>query len=358
MVELTETAERRSKQGAILQTLRSQIVRGEYQPGGRLPTRDQLARSFQASRVTIQKALDRLFEEGFVFSRRRGGTCVTPHPPHLARYALVIPHAPGSNSWVRFWTALCNEANAISSAPGAPGRAVAVYYDITGRADSPDYKKLLRDVEAHRVAGIIFATPPHQLRGTPLLDQRPVPCVAITARADVHGIPGIALDSHSFFDKAMDYLAAKKRKNIAVLTVPGLCELFEDYVIAGLAKRGMSTRPDWTQLATQAVPESARRIVQLLLHDPARRPDGLIITDDNLVEQASAGVISSGLQVPRDLEIVAHCNFPWPAPTVLPVKRLGFDARRVLQAGMASIDQQRAGGEVAQLTNVPAVFEE
>ena len=211
MVEINgEVAERRSKQAAILQNLRMQIVRGDYLPGGRLPTRDQLARSFKASRVTIQKALDRLNEEGFVFSRRRGGTCVTPHPPHLARYALVIPHAPGSNSWVRFWTALCNEAHALSSAAGTPGRAVAVYYDINGRADVPDYKRLLRDVEARRVAGIIFATPPHQLLGTPLLEKRPVPCVAITARADAHGVPGIALDSHSFFDKAMDYLAAKK----------------------------------------------------------------------------------------------------------------------------------------------------
>jgi DNA-binding LacI/PurR family transcriptional regulator len=91
--------------------------------------------------------------------------------------------------------------------------------------------------------------------------------------------------------------------------------------------------------------------------DAANRPDALIITDDNLVEHAQAGLIAAGIRVPDQVEVVEHCNFPWP-PSVLGTKRLGFDSHAILRACIDLIDRQRRNETVPGMTLVPAIFEE
>lgn len=56
--------------------LRAQIERGDLQPGEQVPSLDQLAREYQVSRATAQKALRVLREEGTVETRPRWGTFV------------------------------------------------------------------------------------------------------------------------------------------------------------------------------------------------------------------------------------------------------------------------------------------
>ena len=92
--------------------------------------------------------------------------------------------------------------------------------------------------------------------------------------------------------------------------------------------------------------------------DPSQRPDGILIGDDNLVEYATAGLIDAGVKVPTEVEVVAHCNFPWPTPSVLPVKRLGYDVRECLRECIAAIDEQRGGSKTVSPHIVPARFEE
>jgi DNA-binding LacI/PurR family transcriptional regulator len=107
----------------------------------------------------------------------------------------------------------------------------------------------------------------------------------------------------------------------------------------------------------QATPETARNLIHLLMQG-AERPDALLIADDNLVEHATAGLVAAGVRVPDDLEVVAHCNFPHPTPSVLPVRRLGYDAREVMKACVESIDIQRRDGKTAPTVTVKAVFED
>jgi hypothetical protein len=84
----------------------------------------------------------------------------------------------------------------------------------------------------------------------------------------------------------------------------------------------------------------------------------LFVVDDNLVESATAGLIAADVKVPSDLHVVAHCNFPWPSPSVLPVKRLGYDIRECLQACIDAIDRQCNGDRDVRPITVPARFEE
>lgn len=56
------------------------ILQGEYQPGSRLPSENELADLYQVSRPTIRTAFSRLGELGFVIKKRGVGTFVSNTP--------------------------------------------------------------------------------------------------------------------------------------------------------------------------------------------------------------------------------------------------------------------------------------
>ena len=67
--------------------------------------------------------------------------------------------------------------------------------------------------------------------------------------------------------------------------------------------------------------------------------------------------MDAGVKVPDELEVVAHCNFPWSTPSSIPVHRLGFDAREVLRAALNCIDAMGRRELVPSVTHIPARFE-
>ena len=101
---------------------------------------------------------------------------------------------------------------------------------------------------------------------------------------------------------------------------------------------------------------TVQNVVRLLMHGKDR-PNGLIITDDNLVEDAVAGLVAEGVEVPVDLEVVAHCNFPWPPLKTYPFRRLGPDVRGMLLACIDAIDKARRGEPAPGVIESPAIWE-
>jgi DNA-binding LacI/PurR family transcriptional regulator len=344
------------KQDAIVDDLRTRIIDRSYPPGSRMPTRSELQRRFDVSSVTIQRALDRLIADGFAVARGRHGTFVVEHPPHANHYGLVFPQVQGAPGWVRFWTALTNEAHALSR-----GRALSmsIYYGLDGHVDSAGYQRLVRDITARRLAGVIFATTPFYLVGTIPLTEPGLPRAAIMTGRDQPNMIALLLDQRGFIDQALDHFKACGRTRIALFCVAGQSGAYLRRYQEGLSARGMRTRPYWTQMFNPGSPEGARGVAHLLMQpNQHERPDALLVSDDNLVEHATAGLIAAGVRVPDECEVVAHCNFPWPTPSVLPVRRLGYDARRLLEEGIAAIDRQRAGGASDEMVTVPAQFED
>lgn len=56
------------------------ILNGEYPPGSKLPSENQLAERYRVSRPTIRTAFSRLGELGYVIKKRGVGTFVTKNP--------------------------------------------------------------------------------------------------------------------------------------------------------------------------------------------------------------------------------------------------------------------------------------
>lgn len=342
------------KQDEIISYLRTQILEGVAAPGERLPTRSDIEERFHTTSVTVQRAFDRLISDGFVVTRGSQGSFVAADPPHLCRYALVFPCHPHDAHWVYFWTVLCDVARELESATTL---RFSTHYGVETNPNAEGFQSLAADVEAHRLAGIIFAALPHGLLRAPLLQDCPVPCVSLMGgektaqilRVDFGGEP-------SFGERAVDYLIERGRRRIALLCLAQAREQ-PTAIERVLARHGLDLPARWRHGLHQAYADWAENLMQMLFHDsPDQRPDGLIIHDDNLVEHACAGLIKAGVRVPDDVEVVAHCNFPPPKPDVLPIARLGYDLRTVLAKAIELTRQARAGLNHASSIHIQAEF--
>jgi DNA-binding LacI/PurR family transcriptional regulator len=207
---------------------------------------------------------------------------------------------------------------------------------------------------------LIFASVPHLLNDTPLLNEPGIARVAIMGeRFAPPEMPRIDLDGESFMTKALDALARAGKRRVAVIVPPQLSQerTWNEQFNGGLSRHGMETRPHWRIEANHSVLRTVRTCASLLMMlPPDQRPDGLLVADDNLVEQATTGLIDANARVPHDIAVVAHCNFPWPTPSAVPVSRLGYDARDVMQQCISIIDQQRRGAVPPVVTRINAVF--
>jgi len=329
--------------------LRARIVRGLYPPGGRLPPRVDLEREFGAGPVTVQRVFDRLIRDGFVVAQGRRGTFVSERPPHLFRYALVFPYRDGgTHPWPQFWRALAAEA---ATAARADGHELVFSYGNETHEDMEAYQALITEVSEIRVAGLLFASEPFYLYGSPLLTTPGVPRVALMATASIPGVKAVSL-SGDLLQTMVARLAAAGRRRIAVIVDPAMEKIAE----AALRDEGIQVPPGWIQLVQHAQPQGAWRSTQLLMSLPPRsRPDGLVVADDNLVEQASEGLVAAGVRVPRDVMVAVHCNFPHPTRCAVPALRVGYDVRALLRACLDVLARQRQGQKVPDVTRVPLV---
>ena len=341
------------KHPAIVSQLKSDIVQGVFLPGAKLPTRTEMEERFGVSNMTMQLVMDHLRRDGFVNTNGRNGTTVAEFPPHLYHYGLVFYGKPrhGTLPWTRFWDALHQESQVLSdSGP----RKIMTYMGISGHVDDPDRIRLLADIRAQRLAGVLFV----QLFDSicePIIAQAPaLPCVSVAATSQLN-VPLIKMGS-GFMTKALDALQQRGRKRIAFITGPRINLM--DGLDQMLAQRGMRSEPFWEMEFHLDLPGPAKSWMELLMRFPqAQRPDGLVITDDNLVEAATMGIASAGVRVPEQLDVVALCNFPWVTPSIVPARRLGYDARRVLAFAISCIDQKRQGLTPPSCTLIPLQFE-
>lgn len=325
-----------AKKDDILQELRSQIVAGHLAPGEPLPTRIALQDHYAAGPMTVQRAFAELAAEGFIEAKRGVGTQVARRPPHLHRYGLIFPQEAGSTDrslnaqqWSRFWDAL--QMAARDYGPEAPVQ-IESYFGVRASHRGSDYARLMTDITKTRLAGVIFAHGPGAVADQLHFAHSRVPLVHIGNTTEPEQTStAIHFDNPRLPDLAAERASALGRRRAAVLGANNSM-LLDEAGIHTLARHGVTLQP-WHQIRCGlCLPEAARDIVRLLFHtNAADRPDLLIIGDDNLAEEALAGLFAAGVRVPEEVMVISHWNFPLPAPTLLPFERIGYDARQILR---------------------------
>ena len=352
------------RQTEIVEHLRSRIIAGEFPPGAQLPSVNQLEEQFRASDTTVQRAMGYLRDIGYVNTRPREGSFVSEAPPHLCHFGLVYQYHPKSHRWSQFFKAWEAEAAAFAGEQQESGgmrRRFSPYYNAEGPASVEDQQAFLAAVEAHQYAGLIFTGPPYNLMNTPIFSAPDLPRVAVM-RWRIAGATVLRLSFESFFEKAIRHLAGRGRRRIAFIfgCLAGqdssyACSMVEPF----LAAHGIECRRYWVQGASVEAFSWARHCTELLMHcSRADRPDGLIITDDNLVAFATEALVDTGVDVPGEMEVVAHCNLGHLTASAVPAVRIGYDVRWMLHTAVDVIDRKRRGEHVPDEIVVEPRFDE
>lgn len=335
---------------AIARDLRRKVLAREFLSGTRLPTRAALREQYHTTLATLDRVFTQLAREGIVTTDGRRGTFVASAPPFLRDYRLVLPYRDQRpHPWPQFWKALAAEAAAVSK----EGRIrIALAYGNEMHEDTAHYEELARDVADYRVGGVIIATHPFYLRGSPVYDTLGVPRVAIADAPEPPKFRVVEMDP-CFLSRAVQHLLERGRRRIAAVVV----EALRSDAAGALRSAGVESPPYWVQTANPAAPAGARNLVHLLMAAPPRnRPNGLIVFDDNLVPDATAGLVDAGVRVPQDVLVIGHTNFPHPTPSAVPSIRVGYDARAVLGSCMSILESWWSGPQ--DKVTVPLMVEE
>ncbi len=343
----------------IADQVRLWIVNGIYQPGDRLPTREELCGQLSTTVPTVQKALSLLEREGFVVSRRRGGTRVVSHPPHLHQFGLVFDIEHQHEGYRSLWHEAVRAAAGELARSG--NRRFHQYREIDGHADVEDFARLQADVAHHRLGALLFMYPAYWLHQSQLPETE-IPLVCFADRG-APGVPVVSTDSIDFVGKAVRRLAAEGRKRVAFLSTGqwqgnnqgSFLALIQSTTLAA----GLKTEPYWIVPVSPFMPEGARVVTQLLFSGPAdHRPDALVIMDDHVVEQATLGLTMTDLDLVRDVQVIAHCNYPLRPRALSPVTWLGFDVRQLIEQMINVTSLPAHQRRAATMTTIPALFED
>jgi len=336
------------RQNELTALLRKRIIDNTYPPGCRLPIQVDLLKEFNVSNITLQRAIDTLCREGFIEARRRTGTFVVDHPPHLAHYALIIPGGSNTSINSHFYQNIAAEA--LLRNERLPGH-LDLYYASDESLYHPDFRRLCEMVTRHLYAGLIFASSPHKFEKTPILNEPGIPRAVVASRA-VYAIP-VMYPNPNQCDLGLATLAAKGARNIAVVTFS--CEAYPYSLFEGkVAQFGLRSHPDWYGSFTHLQPPGLRSFIRILLSNPKERPiDGIFILDDHLTEIVMEAIASLGPEVVERIHIVTTGNFPLHQQPTLPATVIGVHAKDILDTAIELIDAQRRGDQVAQENHLP-----
>lgn len=333
--------------------LRHQIVAGQLAAGCRLPNRWALEKSLGVSYITVQRTVDQLVREGFLEVHGRRGTFVTASPPHRHRFGLVFPVPPWADgSASGYYTAL---HRAALEREGTSDDRFIFYHGIDWQRDPRPVDLLRSDLATRRLAGLIFATPPHSIaKQKNTADILHTPHVAISTQADAASPwPTVALDYGTWLQEALGLAAAHGARRIAVIQHAQRVPPFSEQACRGAVnQRGLSLPDAWFLRVTA---DGARNIVQLLFPKGANTaPDAILVADDNLAEAVGQGLLAA--RAPAALTLIVHANLPWPTACPRPAIRLGFDMHSVVAACVAAVREFRPQAP-APVIRIPAVLE-
>ena len=324
----------------------AEIASGKFPPGGKLPTYDELERIHNVSYITINACIKLLKNSGLVISRERAGVFVSERPPILNRFAMIFPkEALSENRFLQTILKLLNDESVKRKLE------FEIFPGFEPHVDNPDYQKLISELHKMRIGGVAHVSMPSLPDACELLHFPGIPVINASSC--------MKFDDKSYVEKSCDYLLSRKKRRIAVL-FQGKNHLVEKFM-EKRDKSGMNSPDHWFIPIGTDAREGAGNITRLLLDCPSeKRPNGLIITDDNLVDHALGGVFRSRVKVPEELEIVTHCNWPNPVTSVMPVKRLGYDVGEAVSIIIDILLKSRGKSGLQKTESVPLapLFEE
>jgi GntR family transcriptional regulator, arabinose operon transcriptional repressor len=316
----------------VFETLLGDIASGRFQPGDRIPTEAELAKTFSASRSTIARAMRDLKSRGLLNRQRGGGT-------HIARRA---------STQVALFTPFAQNAAALGFIGGqihahlsehASHRSDHLRLQLVGRANGDRLEQMLAAARAlieQGVAGVFYypvelpAEMAHynQLVVDKLLSAG-VAVVAvdrdIVSFPERSKLPLITYDNRRGGYLVANHLIKQGCKRIAFIGSPyvssaasdrmrGYCDALEDNGM--LVDKALIRRANLEDLDAN--------FCQSLVSEA--RPDAILCKMDHYAAIVGRHLVGMGLKIGRDIMLAGFDDEPFAELLPVPLTTIRFPA--------------------------------
>ncbi len=290
----------------IADVLRGEIL-ARYKPGQRIETTANLAERFHVSKLTISQAVVVLNKEGLVESRKGSGVYVKEREDRR-HVAILMDHDFSDPRLSFFFVRVSQQLRDFFRNQGYRFR---LYAGHTTEAELTPMLSCREFVEAAQanllrgVAVVLGAKHPEWIKPT-LLNKVPVV-----------GPPeyeyGVESDSLEMVRQGTDRLIKAGRRKIAFMAWQekknnnggGWVQAFK----ASLRKAGVRIRDEWIRHEVHpSQPGAGWEEFREIWLASDEKPDGLLVTDDLLMREATAAICERRVRVPEQLMIVTHAN--------------------------------------------------
>jgi len=308
----------------VARLLRDEVL-AHSAAGDQLAAESALAKQFGVSVMTVREALSALAQEGVIERRHGKGNFVRDcrggsHVAILNELDLSQPFKP------YFFLRV---AQAVEKRLTELGLASRHYLGHTRHGEvppaMPTNEELLRQLEAGHlsaIAGISTNLSP-EWRAT--IREANIPFVGDGLTLDY----GAVIDQLDIMERGVAYLAARGCRRVAMFynlapwheRSPQEGRFAEALLAHGLANAGALGAFPGDELSGHSAGE-----LFLRLWEPVEgRPDGLLVMDDVLFQEIAFAMLSQGIQITRDIQVITHANKGSNVFGQLPVARLEVD---------------------------------
>jgi DNA-binding GntR family transcriptional regulator len=343
--------QRSTKIETVTNAIKDQIVGGELPPGSRLPIRHELESIYDISSFSLHGVFEKLRSEGFVYGRGRNGTFVADHPPHLNHFAIAIPReiADRFERSIR----LVGDAYVVNH----PGTRFKIY-PVEQNLNDDESKRLIEDIANRRLAGVIFVRKTERFFAEYLQEYSEMPWVSLFYRSELPGGMAVVLDYVAFTERALGDLASRGCRRVAMMRTSDFDIEPGDFVELAARSR-LDARSYWHVTVGANCSACARSVTHLLMCDNQKeRPDGLVVTDREMVDDVNTGLSAAGIDANGDIALVCRSMTSLPAKSPYAIRRLIFDDYRTLEAAVDLIVCRRLGKDCASVMTMTPHFEE
>ncbi|MGI5868283.1 MAG: substrate-binding domain-containing protein [Kiritimatiellia bacterium] len=294
----------------VFETLRKQILAGDYSHDQKFPSELMLARRFKVSRPTISRALLDLKSAGFLEGRVGSGTYLGPEARAFAGYiGMIIP----DRDWNMFFSAV---ANAFETAASKHGFTVLKDDCFTKgeEARAAQMAQLAAEFAKKHVRGILVAPfdasemsaeATHRMFAE--LEKSDIPIVLLDR--DI-----VPLSSRSRYDLvSSDNFAAGRRlaahfiamgaKRLAFLTIPHSGSAVQERII-GFAQTVRNAGLPWTKSSVLTFDATNVQAVQRLF-STKQAPDAIGCRNDHVAAYLLQTLANLKIDVPKRVRIGA-----------------------------------------------------
>jgi GntR family transcriptional regulator, arabinose operon transcriptional repressor len=299
-------AARSPKYQVICKTIRDAIASGEYKPGQRLPSEADFVKTFDASRITVNRALRELQLVGIIDRRAGSGSYVRAQSRKTFTFGLLIPEL----GQTEIFEPMCR------------GMAMAEEGDnqhslLWSRALSDSEPKEAQATEscrrmvAEKVAGVFFA--PVELTSAKdavnqtvveTLDKAGIPVVLLDR--DVVAYPQrsrydlVGIDNRRAGFAITEHLLSVGCKRIAFLARPGSAPTVEAR-IAGYRDAILTSGHPWDRTFVQGFAPWERSAVAQMLE--TLKPDAVLCANDFTAANLMRTLGELGVVVPDQVKL-------------------------------------------------------